>query len=230
MELVFVPAGDFLMGAADDDDDPWVWPDQQPQRVVYLGAYWIDRTEVTNAMFQRFVAATGHDAGSAWRDRASGKPDHPVGGVNWFDAKAYCRWAGRSLPTEAEWEKAARGTDGRKHPWGNEEPDESRCNRDMQEGGTTPVGKYSPKGDSPYGAADMIGNVWEWVADWYDSGYYAGAPRENPPGPGSGTSRVLRGGSWLSYDGNVRAANRDRGSPGYRFHSFGFRCARSPSS
>jgi len=222
MELVFVPAGDFLMGSP--DDDPEAWPDQQPQRAVYLDAYWIDRTEVTNAMFEQFVEATGHNAGSYWRIIASGKPDHPVVYMNWFDADAYCEWAGRSLPTEAQWEKAARGTDGRKYPWGNEPPDEGRCNFYGNEGGTTAVGSY-PAGASPYGALDMAGNVWELVADWYDSGYYAVSPRRNPPGPSAGEYRVLRGGSWFDVARLVRSSSRLNGPPVLRIDFFGFRCA-----
>ena len=223
MEMVYVPAGTFLMGAAGDDG--WVGNSEKPQRVVYLDAYWIDKTEVTNAMFERFVEATGPDAAATWRRTASGKPDHPVVGVNWFDADAYCRWAGRSLPTEAQWEKAARGSDGRKYPWGNEAPTRERCNFDRNEGGTTAVGKYSPWGDSPYGAVDMAGNAWEWVADWYDKYYYAASPKDNPPGPGSSTSRVLRGGSWLNIARFVRSSFRSSSHPDFRFVSFGFRCA-----
>jgi len=219
MQLVYVPAGSFMMGSEDGNSD------EKPVHEVYLDAYWIDRTEVTNAMFERFVEATGHDARPGWRITASGKADHPVRYVNWFDADAYCRWAGRSLPTEAQWEKAARGTDGRKYPWGNQEPDESRCNFELNEDGTTPVGKYSPKGDSPYGVADMAGNVWEWVADWYDEGYYRSAPGENPPGPGSGTGRVLRGGSWGNVAGSVRSSFRGSDLPDVRSGSNGFRCA-----
>jgi len=228
MELVIVPAGDFLMGSVEGDPD--AYDDEKPQHVVYLDAFWIDRTEVTNAMFERFVEETGHDAGTWWRDEASGKPDHPVVIVSWHDAKAYCEWAGRRLPTEAEWEKAARGTDGRVYPWGNEPPDASRCNFNRNVGDTTPVGKYSPKGDSPYGAADMAGNVWEWVADWYDEDYYAVSPRDNPQGPSMGDYRVLRGGSWSDngFGVSVRAAFRFRNSPVLRYGNFGFRCARSP--
>ena len=225
MTVVRVPAGTFLMGAADDDGNADA--DEKPQREVYLDAYWIDRTEVTNAMFQRFVAATGHDAESAWRNAASRKPDHPVRYVNWFDADAYCRWAGRSLPTEAQWEKAARGTDGRKYPWGNDAPDESRCNSNVNVGITTPVGNY-PASASPYGALDMAGNVWEWVADWYDGEYYRSAPRENPTGPDSGERRVVRGGSWNFAARFVRSSYRNSTDfvvPASRIGNLGFRCA-----
>ena len=173
---------------------------------------------------------TGHDAGSDWRDVASGKSDHPVVLANWHDTEAYCEWAGRRLPTEAEWEKAARGTDGRVYPWGNERPTREHCNFYHDVGATTPVGKYSPQGDSPYGAADMAGNVFEWVADWYDKDYYAVSPKDNPQGPAAGEYRVVRGGSWIANDDGVRAAGRHDRTPDGRNVRYGFRCARSPSS
>ena len=267
MELVYVPAGDFLMGSA--DDDPEARDNEKPQHEVYLDAYWMDKTEVTNAMFEQFVAATGHrtDAerlgtayvfnqcgwsrveGAHWLrpegpgSDIAGRMDHPVVQVSWNDADAYCRWAGRRLPTEAEWEKAARGSDGRKYPWGQGPPAGDLLNfadvnlgcswADLtQDDGyerTAPVGTY-PAGASPYGALDMAGNVWEWVADWYDSGYYAVSPRRNPPGPSAGEYRALRGGSWSFPGVYVRAASRFWYTPDIRDYNNGFRCARSPSS
>ena len=163
-----------------------------------------------------------------------GKEDHPVTQVSWHDAVAYCQWLSEKtgqtwrLPTEAEWEKAARGTDGRIYPWGNGEPDKTLCNYNMNVKDTTPVDQY-PAGASPYGALDMAGNVWEWCVDWYDADYYPHSPRRNPTGPETGKYRVLRGGSWDNYAGFVRSAYRNYSSPDDRNDSWGFRPARSPS-
>ena len=222
MTLLYVPAGDFKMGS-----DSSVDTDEQPQHTVYLDAFWIDQTEVTNALFKKFIEATGYQTdaakkGSGWvfdaatkdwydtkgtdwqhprgsNSNLNGLANHPVVQVSWNDAQAYCQWAERRLPAEAEWEKAARGPsigsgDSRTYPWGNQLPDQTRLNYNQTLDGTTPVGNY-PTGASPYGALDMAGNVWEWVADWYDENYYASTPSRNPAGPTSGDFHVLRGGS-----------------------------------
>ena len=227
--MVLVPAGEFLMGSTDADTD--ADSDEKPQHKVYLDAFYIDQTEVTNAEYKRFVDATGHRAPDHWTNGQipAGLENHPVVYVSWEDANAYAQWAGKRLPTEAEWEKAARGTDGRIYPWGNTW-DSAKCNSgDGGPGKTTPVGSY-PAGASPYGALDLAGNVWEWCADWYGEGYYQTSPANNPRGPDSGSYRVLRGGSWIINRGDIRAADRLRFDPGLRDYNLGFRCCLSPTS
>ena len=244
--MVYVPEGEFLMGSADSDAD--ASSDEKPQHTVYLDAYWIDKTEVTNAMYalcvQAGVCSPPSSTGSSTRSSYYGDPqydNYPVINVSWNDATAYCEWAGGRLPTEAEWEKAARGTDGRVYPWGNENVAgnllnfcDSNCQYDWADktvddgyADTAPVGSY-PDGASPYGALDMAGNVWEWVNDWYGSSYYGNSPSENPAGPSSGDARVLRGGSWYFYVSSVRAAGRGGYEPALRVIDFGFRCSLSP--
>jgi iron(II)-dependent oxidoreductase len=219
--MVLVPAGEFLMGSNE-------YTDETPPHRVYLDAFHIDRYETTNALYERFMRATGRGAPDYWTDSSFNAPTQPVVGVTWYDADAYCKWAGKRLPTEAEWEKAARGTDGRKYPWG-EQWDAGRANSgETRLGKTAPVGSY-PSGVSPYGAHDMAGNVWEWVADWYEAAYYRRSPERNPKGPDSGQYRVVRGGSWGYVPALLRASNRVSNSPGNRGSSFGFRCARGAS-
>jgi len=252
MNLMYVPAGNFLMGS-DKNADPQADDDKLPQHTVYLDAFWIDQTLVTNTMFTLFIQAIGYQTdaekggwgwvfqngnwsqvnGTNWQHPqgpGAGIQEieaHPVVQVSWNDATAYCQWAGRRLPTEAEWEKAARGTDGRIYPWGNQAPDTTLANFNMNVGDTTNVGSY-PSGASPYGALDMAGNVWEWVSDWYSAAFYQTSPSSNPVGPSSGDGRVLRGGSWFYDDGYVRAAIRLGNSPDRRSNDVGFRCAASP--
>jgi eukaryotic-like serine/threonine-protein kinase len=227
MEMVYVPAGDFLMGSpAGEGDD-----NEHPQHTVYLDAFWIDRTEVTNRQYQQCVQAGACDV-SRYADNSDyNGADQPVVGVTWFNASDYCQWAGGRLPTEAEWEKAARGMDGRKYPWGNQT---ATCDYAvMDDGSGNGCGRgdaawdvgSKPGGASPYEALDMAGNVWEWVADWYGSDYYDVSPANNPTGPGSGEYRVLRGGSWSHSVRSVRAANRLYSNPVYRNNNVGFRCA-----
>jgi len=235
MVMVYVPAGEFLMGSTDADS--YANDDEKPQHTVYLDAFWIDKTEVTNAQFRECVEAGACQApasnGSSSRDSYYGDSsfdNYPVIYVNWNQAKAYCEWAGGRLPTEAEWEKAARGTDGRKCPWGNQDPDCDRANYGSDcVGETSQVGNY-PSGASPYGALDMAGNVWEWVADSYGDGYYAISPSNNPKGPDSGGFKVLRGGSWVSSPDDVRAAHRDVYAPDDLYHDIGFRCSAGAGS
>ncbi len=240
MTMVYVPEGNFLMGSPDDVGDP----DEHPQHTVYLDAYWIDQTEVTNAMYEKCVTAGACAAPSDNSSNTHGSyygnsefDSYPVIRVSWNQANAYCHWAGRELPTEAQWEKAARGTDGRTYPWGNQNPDSALANYNGDVWDTTEVGSYSA-GASPYGALDMAGNVWEWVMDWYDENYYANSTNKNPTGPSSGTDRSLRGGSWNNNSGyELRVANRSGFDPmltknnfdGFSFINFGFRCSLSTS-
>ena len=223
---VYVPAGAFTMGSPDGEG----YDDEHPQHTVYLDAFWIDRTEVTNAMYQQCVNAGACQANYNYGSDFNA-PDQPVVGVNWHDAKAYCEWAGKRLPTEAEWEKAARGTDGRKYPWGNQSPNCSLLNYSAHSGAcvghTTPVGSY-PAGASPYGALDMAGNVWEWVSDWYNANYYINSPLSNPTGPNSGEMRSLRGGGWRNNSDYVRVPRRGKGFQDVRRDYGGFRCAFTP--
>ena len=224
--MVHVPAGDFLMG--DDAGEE----DERPAHRVLVDGFYLDRTEVTQEAYARCVAARACAAAARYEDPTS--PRHPVVGVSWHDAAAYCRFAGKRLPTEAEWEKAARGTDGRPYPWGSE-PDCRRANygnfqgegacEERNPGHPVAVGSH-PEGRSPYGADDLAGNVWEWVADWYDFDYYRRAPRQNPAGPPAGEGRSLRGGACCSMFVWPRAANRLRFAPSYRDADIGFRCAR----
>jgi formylglycine-generating enzyme required for sulfatase activity len=182
---------------------------------------------VTVAQWRAFVQASGYVGDS--RALRQGKDDHPVNYVSWNDAAAFCVWAsevsGRAvaLPSEAQWEKAARGPDGRGYPWGNEPAAARRCNCDRSEGDTTPVGRYSPSGDSPYGCADMSGNVWEWVADWHCFDYYAVSPRSDPQGPSSGRQRAMRGGCWWSFPTDTCAARRSSCGEAGRSEFYGFR-------
>jgi formylglycine-generating enzyme required for sulfatase activity len=217
--MVLVPAAQFWMGSDDGEDD------EKPRHRVTLDGFYIDTYEVTNALYQKFMSASGRAAPEYWNDSKFNGPRQPVVGVSWHDADAYCTWAKKRLPAEAEWEKAARGTDGRKYPWG-EQRDASRANsNESGRGKTVDVGSY-PRGVSPDGALDMAGNVWEWVADWHGKDYYRKGPDRNLQGPATGTHRVLRGGSWLSNPINLRSAYRDSDTPGSRFHFIGFRCAR----
>ena len=220
--LVYVPEGEFTMGSD-------ISSDEQPIHKVTLDAFWIDQTEVTNAAYAKCVnAGICQPPNDVNHFSNSNYANHPVVYVDWNKANAYCSWAERRLPTEAEWEKAARGTDVRTYPWGNDAPNMDLLNYNSNIGDTTEVGKY-PSGKSIYGAYDMAGNVWEWVNDWYQSGYYAtlGDSASNPQGPSSGDGRVLRGGSWFNVVGNVRSAYRNYFVPSDSLFDFGFRCARS---
>jgi len=228
MEQVYIQEGEFLMGSTDNDSE--ANNNERPQHKVYLDAFWIDKTEVTNAMFKKCtlegICSGPRSIGTYTRSSYFGNTayaNYPVINVDWRDAKGYCSWAGGRLPSEAEWEKAARGTDGRKYPWGNEVPDSNLLNYNGSVIDTTEVGSY-PSGASLYGVMDMAGNVWEWVNDWYDESYYLNSPARNPTGPESGKVRVLRGGGWKNEANYVRIAYRGSYVPDNWFSVRGFRC------
>jgi formylglycine-generating enzyme required for sulfatase activity len=256
--LLYVPAGEFTMGNKAEDglaecqknrsDCQRDWfTDEEPAHTVYLDAFYMDKYEVSNAAYRECVnrglcqpptKVSSSTRSSYYSD--SQFDDYPVIYVDWNMAKNYCEWRGARLPTEAEWEKAARGTDGRMYPWGNvfdgsktnfcdENCSIDWANKNYNDGyaDTAPVNAY-PDGMSVYGIFNLAGNVWEWVADWYDATYYARSPSSNPQGPFSGDGRALRGGSWYVTGDSVRASNR-RGNdvPSTSVDFFGFRCARS---
>jgi formylglycine-generating enzyme required for sulfatase activity len=244
--MQFVSAGDFKMGS--DDSDKGALSNEKPQHTVYLDAFWMDKFEVTNALYKKCVDAgkcsrlseTKSYTRSAYFGDAQ-FDNYPVIYVTWDQARTYCEWAGKRLPTEAEWEKAARGTDGRIYPWGNtwdvrttrrlnfsdknDPTGPSDTEADDGYADTAPVGTY-PNGASPYGIMDLSGNVWEWVSDWYAS--YSSGTQRNPTGPSSGQYRVLRGGAWLYVGSSARAALRGYDTPTHFNRDVGFRCARSP--
>jgi formylglycine-generating enzyme required for sulfatase activity len=223
--LVLVPGGAFTMGSDEGDAD------ERPAHEVVLAPFFIDVKPVTNAQYARFCEATGHapPAPPAWDAEHASRAEHPVVNVSWNDAEAYARWAGRRLPTEAEWEKAARGTREDPFPWGTAAPDGERCNfkgEQDQHATTSPAGAF-PKGASPFGVLDMAGNVWEWTADHYAEKYYRTSPAEDPRGPASGGERVLRGASFTSEPADLRVTNRYKRAAGDRKDNVGFRTAAS---
>jgi formylglycine-generating enzyme required for sulfatase activity len=264
-EMVLIPGGEFWMGSTREEVNRVIaeckgagvpealckeWIEAElPRHRVDVDPFYLDKHEVTNAQFERFVRAAGHRTtaeregwgfayrqqdgkwqwlktdGANWRSPSgpgsTAPADHPVVQVSWEDAVAYCKWAGKRLPTEAEWEKAARGTDGRRYPWG-ETWDPSRANGNMTVKTTTPVGSY-PTGVSLFGVHDMAGNVSEWVQDWF--GPYGSSADRNPTGPSAGQVRVSRGGSWFSGPWVLRSAGRGRSGPSVRGSDLGFRCA-----
>jgi len=233
--MVEIPSGSFPMGVPPGDRDGG--RDEYPRHEVFLDPFLIDQFEVTNGRYIEFVKSTGHrvpqnpinPARNIWQGDTitESLAERPVINVDWFDADAYCKWAGKRLPTEAEWEKAAKGTSDRRFPWGNVEPTAKHLNYNQRwigEKTLMPVGSYEA-GKSPYGVYDIVGNVWEWVNDWYDARYYEKSPSKNPTGPQEGTKKVIRGAGWQNETPTVRIFTRVDSDPTMRNESTGFRCA-----
>ena len=220
--MVLIPAGEFTMGSDKGDDD------EQPIHKVFLDSFYIDKFEVTNGRFAKFVEAIQSEPpwGFADKETPVTRPDQPVRWVNWMDAIGYCLWAGKRLPTEAEWEKAARGPDARVYPWGNDAPTPAHAVFGLKEGSDTvsAIGNRD-KGKSPYGAHDLAGNLYEWTTDWYDEEFYSKNPAINPKGPAEGAAKVQRGGSYINGAYRLRSSFRTKGDPTEHDPNVGFRCA-----
>lgn len=233
--MAVIPKGEFVMGTNEGRSN------ERPEHKVWLPTYAIDQVEVTMSRYARFIEATGHEAPPLWDYEAVGKVgDRPAVGLTWRDAAAYCKWAGKRLPTEAEWEKAARGADARRYPWGHMQPfvDIANYNRGVWvsyaitlvsvESGVKGMSiRHGLKegGKSPYGLYHMSGNAAEWVADWYDREYYQKSPAKNPTGPASGEKRVIRGGSWSDAPVGLRTTARVSAEPDFQDLTMGVRCA-----
>jgi len=238
--MVLIPAGRFSMGSDDGEID------EKPIHVVYVDALYVGKYEVTTSRYAKFLTLTRREEPFKWGEvRLHNDADRPVVGVSWEDARAYCESVGKRLPTEAEWEKAARGTDGRKYPWGNEDPTSEygnfgECCKWHGYATLAVVGSFE-KGESPYGVHDMGTNLSEWTADWYSANYYQNSPASNPKGPSVSTEvkplsfnfsrhKVIRGGSWTSGPNSVRTAFRAESVPSARHGNVGFRCAVSAAT
>ena len=236
--MILIPAGPFLMGSNDG------LPNERPEHTVTLNAYYIDQFEVTSGRYQKFIESARRNVPPTWDDESvQAMGDLPAVGMSWTDAAAYCKWAGRRLPTEAEWEKAARGTDGRRYPWGHMQPfvDIANYNRGMWvseaitlvpvnsglEGMSVRHG-LKDGGKSPYGLFHMAGNAAEWVADWYDREFYQKSVDKNPTGPSTGEKHVMRGGSWADLPIALRVTARFSADPDFEERTIGFRCAVDP--
>lgn len=229
VQMKFIPAGEFLIGSKQTEGRT----DERPQRKIYLDSYAIDIVEVTNERYLSFIHSTSRKEppnpyGDRLLSQETGIRSLPVVQVTWYDAVDYCYWAGKRLPTEAEWEKAARGDQGALFPWGRQSPQTKPVNFERNWDGTKtlwPVGSKTETA-SPYGIHDMAGNVREWTQDWYAPDYYATAPGRNPQGPETGILKVIKGGSWHSFKADVRPASRGKGGFALKTDGIGFRCVK----
>ncbi|QPJ65705.1 MAG: formylglycine-generating enzyme family protein [Candidatus Nitrohelix vancouverensis] len=229
--MVKIPAGNFLMGSRSGEGRA----DERVQRSVYLDAYAIDVHEVSNQRYLKFIQDTQRKEplnpySDGLLSEEAGVENLPIVQVTWYDAVDYCRWAGKRLPTEAEWEKAARGSSGSIYPWGKAEPAAELVNFHRNWDGVRTLWKTgsSPESASPFQVHDMAGNVREWVNDWYSADYYLSGPDKNPQGPEQGILKVIKGGSWHSLKSDLRTASRGKGGFALKTDGIGFRCARDP--
>jgi len=235
-DMVLIPAGSFIMGSRQSlieldpadllNTDRHALGPEDPAHETILDAFYIDRFEVTNGDYMKFAEATGARPPRSHDDPGFNGPRQPAAGVTWKEADAYCKWQGKRLPSEAEWEKAARGKREVKYPWGDEPPESSRLNYNGELDKTAPVGSYEA-GKSDYGVHDLSGNVAEWTNDWHLPEYYLFSPKENPPGPAKGQYKVIRGGNWRNNAEDVRLTYRNATIPALRNLGVGFRCARN---
>ncbi len=226
--MVLIPAGEFAMGSDLGQED------EQPVHRVSVKAFYLDVYETTVSRYAEFLASQKPDAPFKWNEATAGAHENkPAVGVNWYDARDYCRWVGKRLPTEAEWEIAARGTEGRIYPWGSAHPTRGHANagetRWRGYNTLSNVGRFE-LGKTPEGVYDLSGNLWEWVADWYDPTYYQFSVRDNPKGPSAGPLRALRGGAWNNDSKAIRSSNRAGYAPDARRNDVGFRCAQDGPS
>ena len=244
--MILIPNGCFTMGTNNiGAEQGQGFPNEGPEHTVCLKASYIDQFEITIARYAKFMEATKHNPPPLWdEDAVASAGDRPIVDVTWQDADVYCKWAGRRLHTEAEWEKAARGTDARRYPWGHMQPYPDLANYNRGDWVSYPVTlapvTYGTEGmsvrhgttqggRSPYGVYNTAGNASEWVADWYGRDYYSKSPKDNPTGPPSGERKVFRGGSWIDSPRNLRVTARFSADPTFQDKSMGFRCAMDAS-
>jgi len=229
VEMKTIPAGEFIMGSKKEEGRA----DERPQRKIYLDTYEIDSHEVSNNHYLNFIQSTGRkDPLNPYSEKLlsdeAGIGNLPIVQVTWYDAVDYCRWAGKHLPSEAQWEKAARGEKGLVFPWGFKKPSQKLANYQKNWDGIQTLWPVSAKIESlsPYGVIGMAGNAREWVKDWYSPEYYKTAPSSNPQGPGVGILKVIKGGSWHSFKSDIRSASRGKGGFALKTDGIGFRCAK----